>query len=636
VIAISLAMLIVAAGCSREDAAFSAASLQQAEDSYMKLDLRAAREQLQGVLDSESSSDDDRAEAARFLANIAWRIDLDGRAARELLERAAAFGLEEVDLSLERARCLLSERDFGGAREMARRALAAASTREEVTRSIVAYGGTVLEEALEIGLGPAWTEQVGDRVRRALDLLMPALEAEPGHLDLSRLTLGLGLLARDGPAALAGWRSYFWISDGSPPGPILAGAEAVLSGELPEWRGLPLPGSRRAAVSGALADSGFFRLAAAVAKDGRRRSTAIPAGIDRVEEILAYARFLDELEAAARESYRLNALGRRPDPDLRSELRHLGGRLWNDLPWQGGAPRFTERSFLREIRKRFGTVALLSRHHGVDCIHLAHRTVDRRESIRQYSREADLRFMVLDSVVTNGYDSWLWDGRAGTGGWVTDEGVIIQIRPVYAGSPLDAWRRLTDPDEREKHQEEIDRKTLRDDLIARGNPHAYLPGLGLRLKQQAHEGILESLRAAGIEKAAMRTAFIREVDRRVRASSITAHEGRHAIDRLGLFNKFRSDAEKEFRAKLSEVALAPDPRLALTGGILIGNIGGDSAHGQANERIMKILVAWMRANQNRIAGFDPSRPRLPQLDLLSDDQLRQAIRESDPMARGSI
>jgi hypothetical protein len=143
--------------------------------------------------------------------------------------------------------------------------------------------------------------------------------------------------------------------------------------------------------------------------------------------------------------------------------------------------------------------------------------------------------------------------------------------------------------------------------------------------------ILDELEERGVPENEQRAAFTRELARRTHASSILAHEGRHAIDKRTPLSFLRRHADKEYRAKLSEVALAPDPGLALTGGILSANIGGSSNHGQANEKIVKVLVAWMRAHEDQISGFDESRPHLPQLDLLTDDQLITAMREVDPL-----
>jgi hypothetical protein len=127
----------------------------------------------------------------------------------------------------------------------------------------------------------------------------------------------------------------------------------------------------------------------------------------------------------------------------------------------------------------------------------------------------------------------------------------------------------------------------------------------------------------------LEAAFEREYGRVYEESSIFAHEGRHAIDNsLGLD---LPAADLEFRAKLSEVAFAPRPRLALDA-IISPNIGDASPHGQANARIMQGLVVWFGANASEIEHFDPRAPLLLQLPLLTDDQLRRAFASMDPFA----
>ena len=112
-------------------------------------------------------------------------------------------------------------------------------------------------------------------------------------------------------------------------------------------------------------------------------------------------------------------------------------------------------------------------------------------------------------------------------------------------------------------------------------------------------------------------------------SSMVAHEGRHAID-----PRLRVDLdtwEREFRA---EVAFATLPFLAL-GAIVNPNIGDDTPHGRANAKIMEGLVDCMRDHADEIQALDSALPLLPQLDKLTDDQLRSAFASMDPLGSDS-
>jgi hypothetical protein len=140
--------------------------------------------------------------------------------------------------------------------------------------------------------------------------------------------------------------------------------------------------------------------------------------------------------------------------------------------------------------------------------------------------------------------------------------------------------------------------------------------------------MLAALRARGLRGESLRLAFLAGYERAKLESTIFAHEGRHAIDKT-LGESF-TPADLEYRAKISQVVFAPEPRIAL-GGIFDANIGDASPHGQANERLMKGIVAWMSSHAAEIAQLDRSRPLLPQFDRLTDDQIREAFASLDPM-----
>jgi len=116
----------------------------------------------------------------------------------------------------------------------------------------------------------------------------------------------------------------------------------------------------------------------------------------------------------------------------------------------------------------------------------------------------------------------------------------------------------------------------------------------------------------------------------MRQSSIVAHEGRHAID--ATLKLQLTSADREFRAKLSEVAFAPVPRLAL-GSILNGTTGDDTPHGTANGRLLDAIERWVDAHRDRVAGgADRSTAAVLLIPRLSDAQLREIVRLADPLA----
>jgi len=252
--------------------------------------------------------------------------------------------------------------------------------------------------------------------------------------------------------------------------------------------------------------------------------------------------------------------------------------------------------------------------------------------VSQYGYDADLGFTSLDGMTSNGFQSWAWDHRTGHGGWAVAN-AVTQVRTGYAGTARGVWRGIRDSVDLRRFQRETDRETRDDWTRAARDEFTFLPGLVKRLQLQGVEQLLTDLADRGItdaDPAELEREFILALDGTIFESSIVAHEGRHAIDKR--INPRFSTPELEFRAKLSQVVFATYPRLALDG-ILSGNIGDPTPHGQANLRVIQGLVDWMDTHQAEIEGFDVFRPTLPQFDRLTDEQIKAAFAAQDPLAR---
>lgn len=248
----------------------------------------------------------------------------------------------------------------------------------------------------------------------------------------------------------------------------------------------------------------------------------------------------------------------------------------------------------KDAERRCGVVYTLGETDNVPGMHYGHRVLDERRTVEQYGRKGSVRFVLLDNMVANGFMAWIRDGRTGTGGW-TDKDVIYQVRPMYANGPVAAWMRITDPERRAKDDREL--------AEAKGTLH----GVELRMQRQ----YLETLPRE-------RDAFIERYRREEFEHSIWAHEGRHAIDHTVF--KIDDAEELEYRAKLSEIAFAASPRMAFAGGIL-SPVGGGTPHGEANQRVLE--------GMQKVTGLKT----LTELDKLTDEQLRRAARQLDPLAR---
>jgi len=615
--------MVAVAACAGADAP----GLNTAQTAFIGHEIRAARRIYEAIPDSAEPRD--LAQAHVRLAALDWRFFEDTASAREHLVAGLAIGVDSSVVLAEWARMDVAAGRYEEAAEHATEALRVAETEEDRIRGVVRLADAAVANAEEALIEEGRPPDTGERARleAALGLLRPLVEETPGLLEPSRLQLSVALLLDRGQVAWEAWHSYYLLHldrEGS-----LPGARDTLSALLPRWAGPETPVAERRAVIRSLAASAFHGPALLLASDPRVDSGEVRSD-PRVRDIAAYALFLREVEEVTDEYYRRTSLGE-GDPDAyRAGLLELARDLWPRLHWEGDSPELTEEAFVPEMRERFGADVNVGHTAGFFDLHLGHVVVDEPRTVEQYGHRAEVRHIALDGMASNGFQSWAWDGVQSHGGWA-DEETIYQVRPRYAAGPLNVWRALSDPVERERRRATERADSAGDLERARRDRHAYLPGMASRIRGQGILGLRDSLAATGLEGDSLSTAFLAAFAEATTESSIFAHEGRHAIDRtLGLDLDLE---EREFRAKLSEVAFAPLPRLAL-GGILNPNIGDGTPHGRANLRIMEGLVAWMGEHRDGVSGLDPAIHLLPQLPLLTDEQLRAAFRSMDPLAEG--
>ena len=222
------------------------------------------------------------------------------------------------------------------------------------------------------------------------------------------------------------------------------------------------------------------------------------------------------------------------------------------------------------------------------------------------------------------------------GGWNSRFLDDIRVSARYIEQPYQSWWNATDEVKRAGVEAQIVHLRSQDDALAAKNPYGYLPGLSSLLSHEAVMRIYNRIAAENLAGVDLCIAFINEYSQVQDSYLVFAHEGRHLIDKRSFPSKYASwgAMEQERRAKLSQIVFAADPKLAFTG-ILSPYIGDPKMpHAIADEMIVKGYVQWMSANSGKIPGLNPSRPLLPQFNLLSDEQVRQIARNLDPLADG--
>jgi hypothetical protein len=619
--------LAVLFGCGAARPA--ATPLQRAQQAFASHRFAAAVAAYQAVV-AAGGEPAGRIEAARRLASIAWRVNEDPVAAERALAMLAEIPGGRVPAAVERSRMLAARSDFAGARAAAATAMSQAQGAIERGGAVIAWAHAAVEPEvrarLEDGAATPGPPAAPPReVAEAADRLSLEVAEQPGDLAPARLLAVAAALVGDGPALLRAWESYYLLEPAGP-GDLLAAARGTVGDLLPRWDGRESPAERSRLV-GALAASRFFDAAAVIALAPAPGAPPVARSDARAAEIVEYARVLRQVERLTDAYYRRTAVGKGDAEAWRRELEAVAARLWPLLAWSGAPPPFSMERVELELEARFGAVIKLGETAGYADLHMGHRVVDERRAVEQYGCQAQLRFVALDGMVSNGFQSWAWDGGSAHGGWA-EKGLIVQVRPVYAGGPLRAWRRLEDPVERARWDAEVAAAAAGDETAAAAAAVVYLPGVAERIERDAIQALRDELAAGGLAGRELEQAFVREHYRAIREQSIFAHEGRHAIDReLGLDP---SGEELEFRAKCSEVVFAPRPFLGLRS-IFAPNLGDRTPHGQANERLVRGLVRYLERHAGE-AGLESGRPLLLQLERLDEARLKAAFRTLDPLA----
>jgi hypothetical protein len=596
-------------------------SVEESLSTYRKNRVIDAKAGFAATVADRAASPRDRAVARRELARVAWLIDADLAAALAQLGSAEAWADEPCQTAVLLIRIL---RESGQASKAVH---AAAAHHPQCTDD---------RDALFVQETRAWadlaTEKSGSSRSRALTKMKSRLEGLTAEgrrgIDPSRLNIELGLLSSAPERAFEGWRSYFWLAKEEAPPALLK--------DFPNSREL----FRRALAPSAnlndeiellrmLVRAGFSREAQrfAILHNVGRRAQAH--GVPDWSSIESYFLFRDVVERMTLIHYRSLAHGKNDGEAYQTEITKVIDRTAAQLVSQFPAANASSKDMLRQAWGLYFTVGLTG---GYMSLHLGHVIEDARENISQHGRTGAVERIVLENMLSNGYESWLWDGWAQAGGWAEAGARLIQVRTSYVGSVLAALGLHPGRPARTRANADLPELAKRDDEILRTKQVADLPGLAERLRLQTIDQILADMKVAG-EPTGDDDAFQGRYWRALVGATITIHEGRHVLDQKQYSGEQAlSSEELEFRAKLSELQFGEYPRLSLSK-IVNGQIGGESNHGKANTRILREFGLWMESNSAAIEGFNTNRPVLSQIDKLSDKQIRAFACSRDPACK---
>ncbi|MDO1557826.1 hypothetical protein Q0812_00100 [Brevundimonas sp. 2R-24] len=572
-------------------AAQAAPSIAEAQAHYMGNRVAQAESAFAEIADDPAASPRDRSASERALARIAWLIDDRADLARPHVARALATG---TDLCLTRSLAVRIDPPSGPQALLAAAELAAACDDPQRADSYrVALLDLVLER-MRSDPADAWVAAYG----QVLAQVVPeGAQSQPAL----HHRLAYAVLDGDAVAALTAWRGYFWLEGRDMP-PVFA--DRFDSEVFPQGLGPSASLAGRLRLVDLLIRSGFGHAAEAFAT---QQALAERAGDDpswiSAQTYFALRRDLTAAELAAN-----RRMARGQDAtDFIAAVRSLG---------QQASGETEPGPMLAALGERWGLYGSVGTTSGYPSLHLGHIVQDDRREVRGFGDAAPIRYIALEGMIANGFETWLWDGAAAAGGWASGGDTIIQIRPGYADGVPAAWTISRPSPAREEALANIARLEAQD---TSGDPAAPHPSVPARLRLQG----IDAVATAHPD----RRGFLAAYWDAILGYSIFLHEGRHVLDQR--LDPAPPADQFEYRAKLTELGYSPHVRLPLAT-ILSGVTGADNPHAVGNRRVQEALTAWIEANPDEVAGYDPARPAVLQIDKLSDEQIRAVARALDP------
>ena len=609
--------LLAAASASASTPA--APSFHAAEDAYNRHEVSKAEALYRAVENDPAASARDRAAARREIARILWLVDGKQAEAARLLSDSLKTDPDPCPAALLYGRVLND-----APTHKATPALLApyAQTCADISPG-VAVEAVRAQHLAVLGLPYQARAQAARQVQAAWHAMPAASRRSTAG---ARLRLAIGLAGGNGSEALAGWRDYFWLENGRSAPPAFGMTDAEV--ETAFRQTTP---ADHLALACLLLRAGFAtELRQFITDRQLAKSVAETPAWHSIKTYLAFREALEQEMLTYNRAFAREKTNAETDRQYEARLKTLLAEAARQLGGHEANPMAT---LLRE----WGLWGVTGKTNGVMSLHLGHTMVDEQQVVAQDGRRGTVRLRVLDTMIANAFSGWLWDGNGAPGGWAEAGQTIVQVRPAYTGSIEAMAAQVLPGPARERALSALHTAQEEDVALARKHRLASLPGLRLRLKQQALDQLAKRISQQTSEDEDFVAVFRRVYWHQVNRNAITLHEGRHALDQAQ-FNggdetgRAKLDsAELEYRAKLSEIGLSDTPRLALSS-IYGQSMEGAEGHAIANRRIIEAYVEWIEAHTAEIAGYDPDEPALPQLDKLTDDQLRAVARKLDPAA----
>lgn len=595
-------------------------SIESADAAYDHFNLTESHAILEAILMMDTIQPEQKCKAFRRLAHQDWKYYQNYALAKERLRKADSIGGDKYETWMLLSRIERESQHFKEALQAASKARELAQSENEVNKANTEYAhGVYAVSIAQLMRGEAIDTSL---LRETSTLLSEVLEIDAGLSLPSKLLLGIALLNNDGAHVIKAWQSYFQIQNIEQVSPYLSASAQKLNQVCQDWNGNKLSVSNQEILIEALSASRFYEFIPAYVKKNKNESDYHP----KTRDAITYSQYLKEIQKETNEYYRLIAIEQENEASYIEWLDNKRKELWNDFSLTE-QQEYNEANFLKETEKYFGARGFTggTGNYNGYVLALGHIINQEKATVEQYGYKPEFTYTQIDMMISNGFSSWFWENKA-IGGWATDN-EIIRVREVYLSEPINAWKMVTDSVERRKAEkvinEFLDNSTENQLELAKG--------LATKLRFDAIHDLYNELTSKGLSGKDLKLAFLSKYEQYRTEASMLAHEGRHSIDQKYMPEEFEgwSNEIREFRAKLSQIIFAPEPRLELYG--MVTSTIGDYGHIKANKRIVEVAIEWIEENKEQISGYSDTQSAFSQMYLLTNHQIKECYKQADPL-----
>ena len=591
--------------------------IYKADNLFYGLNLNSATELYQEIVQNNQASNKDKALAYRKLAYIEFHFNCNLDSARILLKCAFEYNEYEAYVFKDLIKYETLIKKFEEAKSAYKQAQLLLENDNNYQLVTIEYSNMILHEAFEkINNNQPLDTTI---LHYALQEIEIVNKSNPGMLEPAKIQLGIALLLNNGQKALDAWNLYYNISDKQKAGGLLNEPHENLLEILPEWNKTYLNNKTREKLILNLAASRFYELAYYMNLYLPEKNTVENSEITDVSN---YYKFCKQIENSIFQYYSDVALsGKNNIRKIKKEITSIQKQFWQKINGNEGK-KYTKSKFNEELYKKFGTKIYSGTFADKYFFIGGHTIIDSIKTVEQYGHKAKIQFVVLDTRFSNNYWGW-FTGYYGFSGYANGE-IIARYREPVASNPINYWKKLNNKKLLLDWRTQIAKLSKQDDSLCSAATNESLTGLHERIRLNTYSEILDSLRATSLKEEELRQEFI-SILNQIEYNHIINHEGRHAIDFNTLSKiELQNNAGLEFRATLSQIYFSQYPLLDIRFEI------NNTPHGLANQKLLKIISDWMKQNKDEIKNFDRNRPTLPQLDLLTNKQIREIIESVEP------